>query len=123
MTADPRRRLRSEPSRSRHVAIVQRLHDWRKRCLFDLTHLLIVEAGDTEAGIVQAINLSPLISSDGLRFGCIGFEPPFDWLNDHGGWFELIMTVGNDGFAFELFIEDGPGIPVDLHALCHTYAR
>ena len=103
--------------------LADRVHDWRKRGLLDLTHLLIVEAGDTEADFVDAIGFSPLVSSDGLRFGSVGFEPSFDWLENRGGWWQLITTVGNDGFAFELFIEDAPGVLADLRTLCRTYAR
>ena len=112
-TADPQ--LRS--------LLADRVHDWRKTGLLDCTHLLVVEAGDTEADIVAAVGFSPLTSTDRLHFGSVGFEPSFDWLEYRGGWWQLTMTVGNDGFAFELFVEDAPGVSADLRALCQTHAR
>jgi len=59
---------------------------------------------------------------DGARFGSTDFRPHHDWLEDHGGWFELIFTVGNSGFAFVLFVEAADGADPELLALCRTYA-
>ncbi len=52
-----------------------------------------------------------------------GFEFPFDHLEDHGGWFELISTVGNDGFAFVLIVRDREGVDPELLALCRAHAQ
>lgn len=102
--------------------LADRVQDWRETGLLDSTHLLVVEAGDTEADIVGAVGFSPLISTDGLRFGLVGFEPSFDWLEYRGGWWQLITTVGNDGFAFELFVEDAQSADAELLAMCRAYA-
>ena len=92
--------------------------------LTDLTHFLVVEAGDTEAAIVAEIGFSPLVNAiDGARFGSPDFHPSWDWLRDVGGWFELIMTVGNSGFAFVLLIEDRDGTDPELLRMCRRHAR
>ena len=86
--------------------------------LTDWTEYLIVEPDDTEEDIVRTIGFSPLVEPiAGARFGSPGFEPHWDWLSDHGGWFELIETFGSS-FAYVLLIKDGPGM---LSALCRTY--
>ncbi len=50
------------------------------------------------------------------------FVFPFDYIEDHGGWFELIVTVGNDGFAFVLFVRDCEGVDPELLAMCRAHA-
>ncbi len=92
--------------------------------LADLTHILVVEAGDTEAQIVEAVDFSPMANPiDGARFGDAGFQPWWDWLQRHDGWFELIVCVGDSGFAFVLFVADAEGVDRRLLDLCRTSAR
>ena len=103
--------------------LADRIHDWTATEMLDLTHLLIVHAGDNDAAVIEAIAFSPLVNPlDGRRFGSKGFEPCWDWLECHDGWFEMIVTVGNDGFAFVLFIQDSDDIDPQLRLLCKTYA-
>lgn len=104
--------------------LTDRLQDWTALGLLGLTHLALVEVGDTEKSIVEEIGFSPLVNAlDDKRFGMEGFVLPFDWLEDHGGYFELIMTVGNDGFAFTLFVRDREGVDPELLSMCRTHAR
>ena len=104
--------------------LADRVHDWAATDLLGLTHLLIVQAGDTEEDILKEVAFSPLANPlNGSRFGSPAFRPAFDWLQGHGGWFELIQTVANDGFAFVLFIEEAEGSDPALLSLCRTYAE
>lgn len=70
----------------------------------EFTHVLVVEATDTEAAIVQAIGFSPLET----RIDCGKGSLDCDWIERHVGWWELLYTVGNAGFAFILLVEDHP---------------
>ena len=89
-----------------------RLVDTRECGLQDLTHVLVVEADDSEDAIVAAIGFSPLVSRiDNLRNSA-----DWDWCEQHTGWWELLYTVGNDGFAFIVLVEDDTGAP--LACLC-----
>lgn len=98
-----------------------RVQDWTALGLLDLTHLAIIEVGDTDASITEAVGFSPLINPlDGKRHGMKGFVFPFDYIEDHGGWFELFVTVGNDGFAFHLFVRDREGVDPELLAMCRA---
>lgn len=90
--------------------------------LLDDTEFLIVVAGDSEPDIVREVGFSPLVEPiDGIRFGAPGFEPFWDHLVDHGGWFELSLSFGST-FAYGLFVQDAAGIIPDLRALCRRYA-
>src|SRR4051794_12011556 len=87
--------------------LADRVHDWAATDLLDLTHVLIVQAGDTEQDLLDAAGYSPLVNPlDEQRFGDVHFKPSFDWLQVHDGWTEIIETVSNDGFAFVLFVEN-----------------
>lgn len=84
--------------------------------LQDLTHVLVVEAGDREVDIVDAIGFSPLLTRiDGVRN-----QPDWDWLERHDGWWELLYTVGNAGFAYILLVEDAQGSAIA--DLCRKHA-
>lgn len=90
--------------------------------LTDDTELLIIGPGDSERDIVREVGFSPLMEPiDGLRFGQPGFEPFWDYLVDHGGWFELSVSFGST-FAYVLLIQDAHGVTIDLLALCRRYA-
>jgi hypothetical protein len=90
--------------------------------LIDHTDYLVIEPGDTEAEIVRHIGLSPMTEPiDGARFGGAGFHAHWDWLTDHGGIFEMIVTFGS-AFAYVLLIQDTEGTLPELLALCRRYA-
>ena len=104
--------------------LADRVQDWAATDLLELTHVLIVEAGDTEQAILDEIPFSPLTNAlNDSRFGEPDFQPPFDWLGVHDGWAEIIATVSNDGFAFHLFVEMADGADPELMAMVSAYAR
>ncbi len=89
--------------------------------VLDHTEIVVVEDGDTEEDIVRAIGLSPLIEPiDGVRFGDEGFWPHWDWLADHGDWFEMVITFGST-FAYVVLIADREGTDAELRALCRSF--
>jgi hypothetical protein len=82
--------------------------------LADFTSLVIVEPGDTDDDICCEIGFSPLsnLANDvRLQRGV---------LKAHSGWFELVFLIGNDGFAYVLFVKDAEGVEPDLLALCRS---
>lgn len=90
----------------------------------DLTHILVVEPGDTEAQIRDEVGFSPMINPyDGSRYRSPAFHPFWDWLRALPGFFEMIVAVGNEGYAYVLLIEDADGVDEDLLSLCRTYAQ
>lgn len=73
--------------------------------LQDLTCIAVVEPYDSESAIVEELGFSPLANPlSETRFGDPDFSPAWDWLEEHRGWYELIFTVGDDGFAYIVFI-------------------
>jgi hypothetical protein len=84
-----------------------RLADTESCDLAILTHILVIEAKDTEADVIDAVGFSPLASRiDGNRD-----QPDWDWLERHEGFWEALYCVGDSGFAFILLIEDADQSP------------
>src|SRR4051812_14212066 len=103
--------------------LVDRIHDARATGLIRMTHFLVVEPGDGEEAILEEIGMSPLTNPlDGARFGSDEFEPWWDYLETHRGYHEMVICVGNSGWAAILLIEDADGIIPELLRLCRTYA-
>jgi hypothetical protein len=103
--------------------LADRVYDWTVCELLDLTYLVIVEAGDTESDLLDAVGYSPLRNpTTSKTFGQAGFTPSFDWLKLNGEYWELIETVGNDGAAFVTFVPDREDTDPELRRLCRTYA-
>lgn len=104
--------------------LAERVEQWIATDVLGLTEVLIIEREDTVRDITREITLSPLVNPlDGARFGSEGFRPVWDWLQRHdSGWFEMIITVGDSGFAYVLFIRDADGVDPASLALCREYA-
>jgi hypothetical protein len=111
----------SDPALARLLS--KRVRLWASGGVLGMTHLLVVEPGDTEAAIVEEVGFSPLVNPiDGERFPSPFFEPHWDWLQAHEGWTELILTVGNSGFAYVVWIGNSAGTDSELLALCRAHA-
>ena len=90
--------------------------------LIDATSIIVVQPGDTEADLIREAGFSPLVEPfDGARFGTPGFHPWWDWLQDHGGVFEMIVTFGGT-YACTLLIRDADGTLPELLDLCRAHA-
>lgn len=87
----------------------------------ETSYFLIVPAGCAANDIADELGFSPLIDLDGRLFGEEGFTPMHDFLADRGGWFELLVSAGNEA-VFALLVEDVEGADPDLLQLCRTYA-
>ncbi len=90
--------------------------------LIDWTEYLVIEPDDAEADIIRHVGFSPLVEPiDGIRFGQQGFHPFWDWLTDHGGWFEMIVTFGST-FAYVLLIAGDRSNCPALAEMCQRYS-
>lgn len=98
----------------------KRIHQIFDDGLADLTHLLVIEAGDTEDMVREEIGFSPL-EVEGVRYGAPGFLPRWDIMHHHRGWFEMVFCIGNSGFAVVLLIEDAQNSSFpELRAACRA---
>lgn len=73
--------------------------------LEDLTCIAVIEPDDSEQTVIDELGFSPLQNVlTETRFGDPDFIPAWDWLEVHHGWYELIFTVGDGGFAYIVFL-------------------
>jgi hypothetical protein len=104
-----------------HALIEGHLFTAKENGLSAMTHIAVIEPGDTETAIINELGFSPLDNPlTGKRFGDRGFRPHWDWLEVHPAWFELIYTVGDSGFAYILLAAKGSG-PVTQ--LCQHFGQ
>jgi len=91
--------------------------------LLDCTGFFVVQPGDKESDIIRHIGLSPLIEPiDGARFGDTAeFNPHWDWLAAHDGYWELHFTFGSS-FAYVVIVADEDGVIPDLRRMCALFA-
>ena len=76
--------------------------------------LITVEGGDTPEAINAAVGFD--ITGDQA-------EPPvYDWIADHGLWFEIAIGTGDDALT-RILVENGPATELGLHYLCLTESR
>lgn len=74
---------------------------------------VVVEGGDTPEVINEALGFH--ITGDGAE------EPTYDWIEDHGLWFEMAYGRRGDSRTY-VFVENGPGTELGLHYLCLTHS-
>lgn len=90
--------------------------------LDNLTCIAVVEPADSEQTIIDELGFSPLQNPlTETRFGDPDFIPAWDWLETHRGWYELIFTVGDGGWAFIIFTPKSEGAEqTGLAELCRA---
>src|SRR5437588_3278255 len=47
-------------------------------------------------------------------------EPSYEWIEDHGRWFEIAYARSDDLHTF-IFVENGPGTELGIHYLCLSH--
>jgi phosphoserine aminotransferase len=71
--------------------------------------IIVVQGGDTPSVINAAL---------GLHLTGAGAESlAYDWIEDHGLWFEISYGATGDAQT-RVFVENGPGTELGIHALC-----
>ena len=90
--------------------------------LSELAHFVIVEPGDTLATIEKELGFSPFVNFvDGARYPDAAFTPSWEWLIDHGPWFELVFALSDSGFGINLLVPNRPDVDAMLLALLKAY--
>ena len=86
----------------------------RRRPLGEILQLVVVQPGDTSEVIHEAVGFP--ITWDQAE------QPGFEWMNDHGSWFELAYVLTDD-FGMLVFVADQPGVNDTLRFNCLGFAN
>jgi hypothetical protein len=101
-----------------------RLADAAAIGLADLTHIVAIQPGDTEAMLTDELGWSPLVNPiDEIRYGETGFMPFWSWLEDLTDYYEIIVSSGNAGFAYLLLVQQAKGVLPDLLRMCREHCE
>jgi hypothetical protein len=85
----------------------------RDRPLGDTLQIVVVQPGDTSEVIHEAVGFP--ITYDQAE------QPGFEWMEDHGAWFELAYVLTDD-FGMLVFVADDPGTNSVLRFNCLAVA-
>ena len=99
--------------------IAHMVMDWAPDLWPDFGQLLVLESGDDPAiaetaGCLRLVG-SPLGTS---RLGEHGFTPLWDWIDDHGSFYEVASIITDAGGFFMILIPKGIGTSAALLRLC-----
>ena len=89
------------------------MDDDRTRPLSDIVRFVVVQPGDTPA-IIHAVVGFPITWDQ-------ADQPGFEWMEDHGSWFELAYALTDD-FGMLVFVADDPGTNSTLRFNCLAVA-
>lgn len=78
--------------------------------LGELVHFIVASSSDAVAEI-EAMAGYPLIT-----------EPAFEWVADHGRWYEAVTILSDDGFGIVLFVPNLNGMDPRLLTLLRAEA-
>ena len=84
----------------------------RQQALGDVLQIVVVQPGDTSEAIHKAVGYP--ITWDQAE------QPGFEWINDHGSWFEIAYIL-TDEFGMLVFVADDPGTNFCLRFNCLSY--
>ena len=85
----------------------------RRRPLGEVLQIVVVQPGDSSEVIHEAVGFP--ITWDQAD------QPGFEWMNDHGSWFELAYVLTDD-FGMLVFVADHPDTDHTLHFNCLAFA-
>ena len=84
---------------------------------------VVFQPGDRPRWLEEALGFSLFENAgDGTRYGDADYSPGFEWIEDHGSFFELAFQFTDD-FTHVLIVENLPGVNRDVLEFCRTYAR
>ena len=109
----------SDPSLDPDLRALIGLRVWqvdtdRRRPLGEVLQIVVVQPGDTPDVIHAAVGFP--ITSDQAE------QPGFEWMNDHGSWFELAYVLTDD-LGLLVLVADHPNTNATLRFNCHAYAN
>ena len=87
------------------------LDDDRTRPLAEIVKLVVVQPGDTPEVINAAVGF-PITHE-------LAEQPSFEWLEDHGCYYELGYILTDD-LGLLVFVKDDPGVDFGLRFNCHA---
>jgi len=92
--------------------------------LDELALYVVVEPGDPIETINAPLGFSVLCTrwEPDACFGTPAFEPSWELLWEHAGYYEILYVMSDDGFGVGVFVPKAPCVAPELLAMCAAYA-
>lgn len=91
--------------------------------LAELVHIIVFDVGDSLNALEAELGFSPLRNdTDGTFYGQPDFTPSWEWIANHGGWFELVYVFSDWGNGAIVYVRHGDGVEPSLINLCAASA-
>jgi len=87
---------------------VQALDEFDDCELHELVMFVIVEPFDSLHAVDQQLGFSVLTR-------------PFDLMEEHLGYFEIVFVLSDDGYGLEVFVPKVSGVPDEMLAMCRAH--
>ena len=89
----------------------------------ELGYFVIVHPGDSLDVLSAQVGFSIMVNRwTGIEFGCAGFTPSFELIEEHAGYYEMVFVLSDSGYGVEVFIPKTQGVDPALLAMCKRYA-
>lgn len=89
----------------------------------ELGYFLIVQPGDSLDVLSAQIGFSIMVNRwTGIEYGQPDFTPSFELVQEHAGYYEILILLSDSGFGVEVFIPKTEGVDAELLAMCKRYA-
>ena len=85
----------------------------RNHPLSDVLRIVVIHPGDPPDAILERVGFSIILDE--------ADQPGFDWMEDHGAWFELAYVM-TDEAGMLVFVPDHPDTDPSLRAYCLKFA-
>ena len=104
---DLRAAMESCPAAGRLQPHAERLQEFDDQPLSDLCEFIIIEPTDRLADLERKLH-RPL------------HPPPWEYVDQTDGWYELVLVTGDDGFGYVVLVEDRSDQDQDLLSYCRA---
>lgn len=116
-------RALSMPLDDRLKGLLNRRSEELDGSIEDRARFIIVQPRDRPCWVEEGLGFSVFQNpADGSRFGEPDFTPGWEWMENHGSFYELVFILDDSGFAHVVIIEKAERTHPAFLRLCTTYA-
>lgn len=92
--------------------------------LAELVHIIVFNVGDSLDALEAELGFSPLRDdTEGTVYSQPDFTPSWEWIANHGGWFELVYVFSDWGNGAIVYVRHAHGVAPSLIDMCAALAN
>lgn len=88
-----------------------------------LGYFLVLEGGDTLNTLEAQLGFSIVVNRfTGIRYDQPGFTPSFEFIEDLGHCYDMVIVLSDSGYAVEIMVPNKAVGVIDLLTMCRKFA-